>query len=99
MAGRSPNAGFRPGDHWVICDRCGVAHRHHEVKREWTGLVVCTPCWEPRHPQDFVRARKDTQAAVGLVRQEPTDLFRSVTGTESGNQENTIPSGTFDNSL
>ena len=63
----------------VICDRCGVKRKNNQVKKEWTGLIVCADkCWEPRHPQDFVRAKPDDQS-VPFVRPEQPDVFVSVT--------------------
>lgn len=40
----------------VLCDRCGFKFKNVDIKEEWTGLMVCKECWEPRHPQDFLRA-------------------------------------------
>lgn len=54
--------------HWkVVCDRCGLTYRNDQLKLEWTGLRVCSgpgtgDCWEPRHPQDRLRGRRDEQA-------------------------------------
>lgn len=63
----------------VICDRCGVKRKADQVRKEWTGLIVCKDkCWEARHPQDFVRAVNDDQS-VAFVRSEPADQFVSVT--------------------
>ena len=53
------NPGFKPGDNWAECQRCGFDIYGSKLKKEWTGLLVCEKCWEPRHPQDFVRARKE----------------------------------------
>lgn len=65
------NAGFRPGDYWMSCDRCGIDYRQSQMKKEWNGLIVCDECWEPRHPQDFVRASKDQIATpAGFTRPE-----------------------------
>ena len=36
-----------------------------DLKHEWTGFKVCEKCWEPRHPQEFLRAREDKQAVNG----------------------------------
>lgn len=47
------------GDWLYACQRCGVTRYASEIRKEWTGLRVCSRCWEPRHPQDFVRGRKD----------------------------------------
>jgi len=53
---------YIPGDYYVICDRCGFKRRVSTTRREWNGLLVCYPeCWEARHPQDFVRAKRDKQ--------------------------------------
>lgn len=36
------------GQPYAICDRCGLRVRHREMRKEWTGLLVCEPCWDPR---------------------------------------------------
>lgn len=68
---RSP--GWKKGGHWIICDRTGMAIRAEDAKEEWTGSVVAKDVWEPRHPQDFLRAMEDDQSPKGLVRTEPQD--------------------------
>ncbi len=72
---RSP--GFISGDHWVTCDRCGCAVRQSESRVTWEGYVVCLDDWEPRHPQDFVRAKQDRIAPEGNVRPQPNDVYIS----------------------
>lgn len=54
---------YIPGDFYRICDRCGFKHRASETSRTWDNLYVCEPDFETRHPQDFVRGRKDSQIA------------------------------------
>jgi hypothetical protein len=49
----------RPGDWLYACQRCGRTRYASEIRKEWTGLRVCDGCWDPRHPQDFVRGVKD----------------------------------------
>jgi hypothetical protein len=51
--------GWREGDWLYNCQRCGFTIYGSEAKREWTGLNVCSKCWEPRHPQEFVRGVRD----------------------------------------
>ena len=63
----------------VLCDRCGFKYYNHQLKNEWTGLMVCAgpgtnKCWEPRHTQDFLRARKENQK-LPFTRPEPADTF------------------------
>lgn len=63
----------------AICDRCGYKYWDRHLRKEWTGLMVCSgpgtnDCWEPRHPQDFVRGVPDKQTPP-WVRPEPGDTF------------------------
>ncbi len=85
---------YKRGDHWVECERCGFVYRASKMTKEWTGLIVCRSCRETRHPQDFVRGRKDDQTPKGLVRPESPDTFieidRLTTTTD-------VPEGTFTN--
>lgn len=58
---------FVPGKWKVCCDRCGSEFLSDQLRQEWNGLRVChgpgtNGCWEPRHPQDMLRGRKDDQA-------------------------------------
>lgn len=63
---------YRPGDFWRICEVCGFKYRSSQTNRRWDGLIVCREDWETRHPQDFVRGRKDLQN-VPDPRPEPID--------------------------
>ena len=37
-----------------ICDRCGFGYPLLELRKEWTGLLVCIEeCYEEKHPQLF----------------------------------------------
>lgn len=60
------------GDPWKICDRCGFKYRASQTFKTWDGLYVCYEDFETRHPQDFVRGRKDNQN-VPDARPEPID--------------------------
>lgn len=62
------NPGYEPNNHWNLCDVCGCAIRAKETRKTWDGLVVCPDDWDYRHPQDFVRGRKDDTSPVGLIR-------------------------------
>lgn len=89
----------------VICDRCGFQYKAEQLKEEWTGAIVCrgpgtNDCWEPRNQQDYVRPRPE-ETSIQDRAGEPPDSFVSVTYVDSsvGVQANTVPSGTFDNSI
>lgn len=65
----------------AICDRCGFKYRHTQLRKEWTGYMVCfgvgtNDCWEPRHPQDFVRGVKDQQSFPN-PRPDPEPIYLS----------------------
>jgi hypothetical protein len=62
------------GDFWRICEVCGFKCRASETSKRWDGLIVCREDFETRHPQDFVRGRKDRQN-VPDPRPEPPDVF------------------------
>lgn len=107
---RSP--GYIPGDHWVECSVCGFVIRSSSARKDWEGSIVCPEDFELRHPQDFVRGRPEDTSAKGLVRNEsdevsvsPFDNDGAIAGVAiageavAGGQTETIPSGTFDNSL
>ena len=58
----TPN--YISGSHLFTCDRCGSVYHADKKRKEWTGLMVCggpgtNHCWEPRHPQEFIRARPE----------------------------------------
>jgi hypothetical protein len=64
---------YIPGDHWMICDECGLRYRRSQVLERWDGFLVCKKDWEPRHPQEFVRGRVD-KIAVKNPRPEQVGL-------------------------
>ena len=43
----------------VICDRSGQRVKAKDCRMQWDGLFVQKKYWEPRHPQDRVRAVTD----------------------------------------
>ena len=86
---------YRPhyvsGDWNAVCDSCGKVLKASELRQRWDGLMVCSRDWEPRQPQDFVRAVADVTAPP-FTRPEPTDTFTTVTSIYT---VDTVPPGTF----
>lgn len=58
----------------ALCDRCGFVFPASELRKEWTGLRVCSKDFESRHPQDFVQGVPDKQNPP-WVRPEAADDF------------------------
>lgn len=65
---------YSQGQWKACCDRCGFDKLSSELRKEWTGLRVCSECWEPRHPQDFVKGVPDDQT-VPWARPEPDPVY------------------------
>jgi len=68
------STGWKPGRWKATCDRCGFRYHSDALKLEWTGLMVCSPCWETRNPQDFLKIPPE-QIVPPWTRVEPTDTF------------------------
>lgn len=58
MRRRSTTRGEQ-GDYLVVCDRSGMTFWRSECVKEWNGLLVYKGFSEPRHSQDFLRARRE----------------------------------------
>lgn len=50
---------FKSGSWNIYCDVCSKKIKASEAKHRWDGFIVCADDWEPRHPQDFVKAKID----------------------------------------
>ena len=72
---------FRHGDFLRICDVCGFQYHARDTIKRWDGAWVCRPDWEPRHPQDFVRGRKDNQNVTEPRPDTDADTFVGVLTT------------------
>lgn len=47
------------GSHYKICAVDGCRYPDHQMRERWDGLLVHEKNWEPRHPQEFLRPRKE----------------------------------------
>jgi len=69
--------GYIPGDYYVICDVFGFKVRASDTRKRWDNARVCSKDWETRHPQDYVRGRRDRQR-VADPRSEAADTFLDI---------------------
>lgn len=74
---------YKPGDNYFLCPVCGLKKRVSEGRYRWDKEYVCNPCWEPKHPQESVKARMDRMSAR-ISRPEPSDVFIDVTDVTWG---------------
>ena len=47
---------YSPGAAKAICDRCGFEFRLRDLRKEWTGLMVCSADYDPR-PREMTPPR------------------------------------------
>jgi protein-arginine kinase activator protein McsA len=60
---------YRPGDHKVICDLCGLTFMRTDCRLQWDNLLACDECYSPKHPQLNIRGKSDRQN-VDIARPE-----------------------------
>lgn len=87
------NPDWKSGDNWVECEVCGMDIYASDIKIMWNGAKVCAEDYETRHPQDFVRARKE-KIAADITTSRPQDIEVEQTLSSEG-ADTSIPSGTF----
>lgn len=63
---------YKPKVWNAFCDSCGFKFKSDQLKLRWDGLMVDDACWEPRQPQDFLRAIKETSNILPWTR--PSDI-------------------------
>lgn len=77
------------------CDRCGFVYQLSALRHEWSGLKVCSSCWDPLPAQDFPRLltaestalhdprpRNDRVAGVGKIRGQYEIIGREWLGVD-----------------
>lgn len=65
---------YKKNDYLAIDDISGQTHYASEMRMTWDGKFVHKDNWDPRHPQDFVRSKNDTQT-VPIARPRQEDQF------------------------
>ena len=64
---------YKPGDYYVICDRCGFKRYRSECRMTYDNFLVCADtCWHPRHPQEYMVKPLADRQRVPLARPEFT---------------------------
>lgn len=55
---------YKAGVWNALCDVCGQKYKSDQLLKRWDGLMTCKGDWEPRHPQDLIRAIKETSTTL-----------------------------------
>jgi len=67
----------------AYCSLCNGTFKASELRKHWQGMWRCQRCWEPRQPQDFVKAGPPEQPLPFV--QPPNDIFIENVCTLNGN--------------
>jgi len=70
------------GDYNVIDDLMGFKRKASQCRLRWDNILVTREDWEPRHPQDFLRAKPDRQKVENARPEQPDKFFISRTPDE-----------------
>lgn len=74
-----------PGNWKYDCQRCGFTYPSEDIRKEWTGLMVCGSCWEPKHPQLMLKVKEETAHPSFKNRDSITEYtFVCTVATASG---------------
>jgi len=92
------------GDWLSLCDRCQRVYYASQLREEWTGWMVCDRCWEPRHPQEFLRGnpenenvpwtRPDSNANTSVTTVDGASLVSDNYIDTNGDEDATLTVGT-----
>lgn len=63
---------------WGICDRCGWKYRLRQLRKEWTNLMVCPPCYDPKPADLSPPSIKPEGLPIPNARPEPEDHILEV---------------------
>lgn len=66
---------------WGLCDRCAFKRRLRSLRKEWTNLMVCAECFDPR-PAELTPPRVGPEGVpLKNARPDPGDLLGPNTTT------------------
>ena len=51
---------YKSGQWYAICDVCGFKFLSGQLRERWDGLMVDSACFETRHPQEFIKAVRES---------------------------------------
>ena len=86
-----PQMRFVKGDWKANCDECGFTFLASQLRKRWDGAMVCKVDYEPRHPQDLLRVRKERGGVPWSRPQEPI-VASTYTDPITGEVKTTEPS-------
>lgn len=72
---------YKSGDYNAECSMCGGKFKAGELRKHWQGMYRCARCWEPRQPQDFVKAPPPETPPPWI--QPPNDVFAPLCSAQT----------------
>lgn len=86
-----PSDYLKLGDWNATCSQCGRKKKASELVKNWQGMYRCPEHNEPRHPQEFVRARPEIISVPWSQPPGDTDLLICTFNGQSAVPEYAIP--------
>ena len=87
---KGPSDFFEQGQWNARCDQCYRKLKAGGLLRQWDGLMVCSRCWDPRHPQELVQPIRDPEPPP-WTRPDPPPIFTNPSGYFSSRSLNGAP--------
>ena len=69
---------YKAGSFNAICSTCGFKFKSTKMKTDYYGNIVCSGCYDPRHPQEFVRGTTDEQKTPWVSPEAPDTFVPEV---------------------
>lgn len=63
---------YKKGQWRAWCQVCGRPLLSDDIVRRWDNLLVGPECWEPRHPQEYLKVRPETSGKLPWRAPEPS---------------------------
>lgn len=88
---------FKSGDNWTVCMRCGKDLYASQAVADGydDGLIVCPDCYDPPHPQDYIKPFVDDMKPLEGVSTGDLDSGQYDAGTDNSNI-NTVSTETLE---
>lgn len=72
---RQGDGHYRSGGAYGSCDRCGLTYRLRSLRKEWTGLMVCSADFDPKPAELRGLKLKPEGMPLRNARPDPGDVL------------------------
>ena len=84
---------FKLGDYNACCEQCGQDFKASQLLTQWDGWHVCARCYDPRHPQELIRAPRPQRPVPWVSACAGEGGCEAVNGTCGRNLDTMVENG------